>query len=485
MPDSFNKNQIYFLKIFCFLVAAGGVSFFASPLSTVLVLTALFTFFLLFPGEAIRSTPIDSSEEKERKVLSQIAHDLRSPLAALEVLTDSIHHLPEEKRILLRSSLSRLQDIANQLVKNPERSIAVNAALLSPLLESLVSEKRIQYRNRMGIEILGRFGASAYGVFAALPASEFKIMLSQCVDKAIEKIEGNGTLIFTLDADSTKAKVILECTSPISFSEVIFPATLQTAVRLSQETPLRVAFEIEEAPPPSWFVQRLMVRPQQKVIVIDDDASIHQVWETRFESFKKKGVELVHFSNPDEFVEKFPYLARKADLYLVDYEFLSFKRNGIQLIEELKLNQKAILVTSHFEEESLQKDLVKYRLRMIPKGQAAFVSIDYFEGTSIDFVLIDDDILVRESWRMKLERSGKKGWYLESFDPLQIETLPLETPIFIDVSLKDGVNGVDVLRTLYSHGFRDLYLATGYDASEYLAVREAKAILGKEPPDWL
>ena len=55
------------------------------------------------------------------KTAAQVSHDIKSPLAALDMVVFSFIELPEDKRILARSAMSRIKDIANNLLqKNRE-----------------------------------------------------------------------------------------------------------------------------------------------------------------------------------------------------------------------------------------------------------------------------------------------------------------------------------------------------------------------------
>jgi signal transduction histidine kinase len=55
------------------------------------------------------------------RALSDLTHDLRSPLAALEIVSSSLADIPEERLVLLRSALARLRDIINQVDSHPEK----------------------------------------------------------------------------------------------------------------------------------------------------------------------------------------------------------------------------------------------------------------------------------------------------------------------------------------------------------------------------
>ena len=49
-------------------------------------------------------------------IASQVAHDIRSPLAALSMAERDLAALPEDTRLIIRSAIGRIQDIASQLM---------------------------------------------------------------------------------------------------------------------------------------------------------------------------------------------------------------------------------------------------------------------------------------------------------------------------------------------------------------------------------
>ncbi|HLB42673.1 MAG TPA: hypothetical protein VJN02_07475, partial [Gammaproteobacteria bacterium] len=50
------------------------------------------------------------------RLASQLAHDIRSPLIALDIIIKDIKNIPEEQRIVMRNSANRINDIANNLL---------------------------------------------------------------------------------------------------------------------------------------------------------------------------------------------------------------------------------------------------------------------------------------------------------------------------------------------------------------------------------
>ena len=91
-----------------------------------------------------------------------------------------------------------------------------------------------------------------------------------------------------------------------------------------------------KATPPEWFVPALEVQEGKTIVVVDDDASIHQIWEKRFiRSAGEPKLPIIHFSTPEQLLQWNPGAEDRGALYLVDYEFIGKSENGLFLIESL------------------------------------------------------------------------------------------------------------------------------------------------------
>lgn len=106
--------------------------------------------------------------------------------------------------------------------------------------------------------------------------------------------------------------------------------------------------------------------------------------------------------------------------------------------------------------------------------------------STIDAVLLDDDLLVQQAWAYRAQSGSKKLLLFSTVEQFSeiLPDLAKSTTIFIDSSLGKGVKGEDFAKQLYEMGFRELYLSTGYAASQFPPMPWIKGVIGKEPPDW-
>src|SRR5262249_37302184 len=112
-----------------------------------------------------------------------------------------------------------------------------------------------------------------------------------------------------------------------------------------------VTLVLPKATPPSWFVPFIEVEDDTTIVVVDDDASIHQIWEKRFASCSsERKPPIVDFSTPEQLRKWKPDPSETNALYLIDFEFLRKSENGLHLIESLGIEAQSILVTSRHED---------------------------------------------------------------------------------------------------------------------------------------
>lgn len=159
---------------------------------------------------AVRNAALAATGE----LAAQVAHDIRSPLAALEIAAGDASQLPEDKRVLIRGAIGRIRDIANDLLdKNraPAGSRSSSSQPLAGLIEALVAEKRLQFRSRSRVEIESRLDAASPEIYAEVEPVEFKRLLSNLVDNAVEALgDGPGAVRVGLSARDGRTVVSVE-----------------------------------------------------------------------------------------------------------------------------------------------------------------------------------------------------------------------------------------------------------------------------------
>ena len=153
------------------IFSAGGIVF------SLILLGSICAFFFRrslktkFFGPLVESMSVELENSATINIARQVAHDIRSPLSALNIVASTLHDVPESKRKLIGNAISRINQIANDLLAKGQvadlpqsemviqdksavkRKPAKGITELKYALESLLSKKQIQYSEIAAIRI--------------------------------------------------------------------------------------------------------------------------------------------------------------------------------------------------------------------------------------------------------------------------------------------------------------------------------------------
>lgn len=461
------------------------------------------------------------------EVTAQVAHDIRSPLAALNTALKDLRELPEQKRILIRNATRRISDIANNLLIKyktkgkgdntaTEEQQNIKAELVSSLLEYLISEKRVQMTEK-SIGLVLELGNNTHSCFVNLESEKFKRMISNLINnasEAIETTEGVVRVILTKNDDDLVIKIIDtgngipefilhkikqgEITSNkkggcgLGISSAIqnikrWNGSYNIQSKVGEGTTFTITLPIVEEP--DWFQSNIVLSQTTHIVVLDDDESIHNIWQTHFyEYIANKPITLDHFYEPLAFAEYCRTSRSEHDLFLIDYELINLKETGLDLIEQLNLKEQAILVTSRYEEEEVRERIRNLGIKIIPKSFAPYIPVSVDSETikkeQPELIFIDDDRNLTKTWEVRAILVKKKMATFNRSDDFKkvMDRYNKEIPIFIDSDLKEKIPGEVFAKFLYEQGFRNLYLTTGYGKDIFNDMPWIKEIVSKEPP---
>ena len=385
---------------------------------------------------------------------AQLAHDIRSPLTALEMVVKDIKQLPEEDRIILRGSVQRIQDLANNLLTaernkdvEGDQIKKISSVLIPSLVERMISEKRAQLKEGSSIKIKSDFQDSSYGLFSKVNPIELKRVISNLVNNSIDAIKNAGIINIYLTEEENEILISVEDNGkgiPKKLVNKIFEkgksfekksgnglglshakesieswkGLIKIDSQLGRGT--KVNIQLPKIRPPKWFVPSIDLGQKTKIMVLDDDPNIHRVWEGRFSRYELK---LGHCHTPEEMLQWVNANGDENVLYLCDYELIGHKKTGLDLIEDLGLREKAILITSHFENKKIRQRCERLNVRLIPKSMAPIVPIKITNSEKLnikqsqdlyDVVHVDDDKYLRLAWKKKAVANNIKLLSLSS-----------------------------------------------------------------------
>ncbi len=464
----------------------------------------------------------DEAKKMLGAVAAQVVHDIRSPLASLNTNMKALPQIPEAQRIAIRNALNNINDIANNLLAQHKGLPADQAEtykiwLLAPLIESTISEKRVNL-DENHIELDSEITDAGFAAFAKCDSNQIKRILSNLINNAVEAFDSGERGHITVTLDATKSNVEIAVIDngagiPPEHLAKILKGTGNTTKESGNGIGLMHAKEMIESwggdfvltskvgegtkvtlslPPakaPDWFVSEIRVSSDVSIGILDDYDSVHDAWKQRL-SEVSKDLQIYHFGTSQSFIDWYQSQVKPVQVFS-DYELLGDTMTGLEVLEKLELGKNALLVTSHYENPDILERCQKRGIRLLPKNLLAHVPITATSSKKkkaelkrYDLVLFDDNTEVCNAWEISASMHGKDILIFNHLDDFE-EALPgidPATPIYIDSELEDGLKGEEYAKNLFDQGYAEIYLATGHDASHFGPLPWIKAIVSKLPP---
>lgn len=471
----------------------------------------------------MQSVELQSRKSALYSLSLQVAHDIRSPLTALNVVLKNITTLPEKQRELIHIATQRINDIANNLLREyrdqdqlPQSTQqAIRVEPIVALLDANISENRALL-NEMGISVHFEVDQQSWFSFAKVNQIDFMCVLSNLFTNANEAMPDGGEITIRLQGGAESLILSIKDTGTgiaqhqlcrvfdkgVSFGKVQgsglgltqAKAAIESwggaiAIDSSVNCGTTVTMRLPKIVPPNYYCTNISLQPESVVIVLDDDESIHQVWRERFSEFD---VQLEHFYHADDLLSWCQHHTKLPLLLLCDYNLGETSPTGLMVIRRLEWVDRAILVTSHFADVDLIAQCQQIELKLLPKNLSAYVPIvDALSNTpeckrsnEVDLILIDDNEALSMSWEFSAAAANKTLATFHSVDAFQSQQLQFATtiPIYIDSDLQTQIKGEESAKSLFEQGFETIYLTTGHDPIQFAPMPWIKAIVGKEPP---
>jgi signal transduction histidine kinase len=146
-------------------------------------------------------------------VSRKVAHDIRSPLSALNMVIATLGILPDEKRNLIKNALGRINQISDDLLRQSKiviegRDRQARKILISPskVIAAVCEEKLIEFSMRPELSITAQYEGD-HEVFVEFEKGALERILSNLLNNSAEAITGRGSII--LKMQSTHAEVII------------------------------------------------------------------------------------------------------------------------------------------------------------------------------------------------------------------------------------------------------------------------------------
>ena len=355
---------------------------------------------------------LQQTELKQARISAskQVAHDIRSPLTALNMVLSDLSALPEDSRILAKRAVERINRIANSILSddhssNPKPSIEP-ITIISLVLDSVATEKGLSLSSSPSIQIKQKISREAAFKVSQIDPSKLSRALSNLINNAAEAVQKAGTIVVSMRIDhfddsmtivqiiddgvgipeglkrkvfnrsfTTKASSHKGSGLGLSYAKEVIEesgGTIDLSSELGKGTCITIKLKSMDAP--SWLCDRLELSSDKQILVVDDDPSIHQIWTSKLKNLRTRM--FLTLSSFEAFLGSGKYPDEASFLALIDHDFNDKNVSGLEVIMRKQIQNNSVLVTNLSLTPALVEELKSKSLRILPKSLIRYVPVD-------------------------------------------------------------------------------------------------------------
>lgn len=361
----------------------------------------------MFDGLQEAQTKLIEAEKSEARaaVGTQVAHDIKSPLTSMALALNQLQQIVPgagaEMFSLLSHAVSRISGIVRRLSSQgamESNTLVVEApklTLVDKLFFDVAQEHALKMPRSQKFNITG-FNAVPE-IWSVVQVTEIQTALSNILNNASEAMNNGGVIELSVNMKSAKEYVVTisdngKGIAPENLSKIfdrgislekaggsglgLYQAkravewsggTLSIESEVGVGTKIHMNLPIEKIP--AFTTLEVLVRPDQKLVVTDDDPLIIATW-------KKKYPTALTYSSFSQLELALPDLGELSHYVFVLDQYAGDGREGLTGVAFIEKYQiPAYLSTTEFDDQIIQEKVKVLKAKLIPKPQLAGVTV--------------------------------------------------------------------------------------------------------------
>lgn len=344
-----------------------------------------------------------------------LAHDLRKPLLVLRTTKDAISpKLAPNELKRLESAIIDITSYSDNLARNlvadafalPEvpggtsESLPEATSYVRGVLANVIDQQGSILKRH--IALTADSGNEAQEPFASITSTDLTRIVSNLLENSTDACNSAGTNTISASIRATERWVCIQiaddgCGIDEAQWTDLFNSNYTTKgegrgtglnnsqklarkwggdLKLVSSSPgkgTQIELRLPIRPTPPWFFNKLTLTGKSVLVVVDDEGPVCDYWSKRFHE-RLEGINLPADLRPKlELVRRAedlinnPTLVKSGTHFFVDYKFDGEALTGVDVIERLALQDRAVLVTNHFERAEVINAVERLGIKLLPK----------------------------------------------------------------------------------------------------------------------
>ncbi len=294
------------------------------------------------------------------QLATQVAHDIRSPLATIDMITNNRTRIDNENFELLKSAAKRIHGIANDLLernRHPQSdSPSLKAVDLAATLKSIIKEKKVQVTTH---DL--KFIIPDNSIYIKGDEVELSRIISNLLNNAIEASDDFQTVSISLEMIDDHAAIIIKDQGK-GIPEELLAKLGERGITHGKSKGNGLGIFHAKSTVESWggklqilstvgegtsisLIFPIVEHKKKHIVLLDDDDLLRLTWESKA---RTENIGITTFSHPDDLLKAISKLPENA-VYYID-SCLSDEIKGEDIALQLsKLGISDIYLATGFE----------------------------------------------------------------------------------------------------------------------------------------
>jgi signal transduction histidine kinase len=475
------------------------------------------------------------TEQRETQLMAdvaaQVAHDIVAPISTVQQLLNAPTENYKENHSIVLEELERVKALAQKMLRQyrgepqDEQTETVNLnstigiiareaevyAKSKTQIEKLVPNE-ILFTQAIKVEITSALSNIVKNAVESIQREDGRVKIQltkqyiptdESIGKAFITIEDNGCgipeeniyKVFQKDVSFKKggtglglyqAKLAIEKIG----GSINIKSSLGNGTLVEIILPL-FPFVIEPQIENKSSNLEFKINQSTHLVFLDDEELIHLTWK----SFLPKEIpkENLHFFyTTEDFLVWYNKNKFQNTYYFFDQDIGEENPvSGVDLLNQLGVRNKAVLITGRACDESLKKKVSDLKITMIDKMQMSQIKILWapilLNANNLDLVLIDDNKANRLAWEIEAKINNMS---ILTFDTAEAflsvaKNIDNQTPIFVDYIFNGEKSGPKWADHILHQGYSKVYLATGWPSDKIQIPVGLLSVVTKDFPIFL
>jgi POT family proton-dependent oligopeptide transporter len=347
----------------------------------------------------------EKEQQKEQlyNMARRVAHDLNNYLFGLHESIKNTPNIPDHAREKMNSFIKDIDAMSGQLLSRYKTGTVAtsgtNTFSATNQILSALSIAQIKCGTH-SINLKTGISENFYPAFVNIDNSEFKRIILNLINNAIEAQPKSNTIIVHLSKHDSKVLIEIiddgkgippEIVSKLGKEELTFGKdnghgigvyhanTIinkwggKLLIQSEENMGTTVSIQLPLTEPAKWFASKISLKGIKRIVITDDDVSIHNRWKRRFAKYNLPIEDLFSPKELQDYLQKNGNL--DETLFLVDFQYAGESITGLDLIERCRLHKHCILVTGRSDEKEIFDFCIEQNIRLLPKNDIEFIEL--------------------------------------------------------------------------------------------------------------